>query len=112
MSLIGGNTRWVLFLSSHADAESRHIQDLAFGLMCLERSGVSIANIDIYVDGADRISINNFIKSGTTTPLQVKQSKDFFSDQANNLHENLVMFITGHGGLEGLDAAPLESLDS
>lgn len=106
MSLIGGNTRWVLFLPARADAETRHVQDLAFGVMCLEKAGVSIANIDIYVDGADRVSIENFIKSGTASPVTVKQSQDFFLDQAKNTHENLVMFITGHGGLEGLDAAP------
>lgn len=106
MSLIGGNTRWVLFLSSHADAEPRHIQDLAFGVMCLEQAGVSIKDIDIYVDGSDRVSIDNFIKSGTTSPITVKQSKDFFTDQAKNTHENLVMFVTGHGGLGGLDADP------
>lgn len=106
MSLIGGNTRWVLFLSSCADSDSRHVQDLAFGVMCLEQAGVSIANVDVYVDGADRVSIDNFIKSGTASPITVKQSKDFFTDQANNVHENLVMFVTGHGGLQGLDAAP------
>jgi hypothetical protein len=107
MSLIGGNTRWVLFLSSRADAEPRHVQDLAFGVMCLEQAGVSIKNIDIYVDGSDRVSIDNFIKSGTASPVTVKRSKDFFTDQAKNTHENLVMFVTGHGCLEGLDADPL-----
>ncbi|MEM5449108.1 hypothetical protein [Paraburkholderia guartelaensis] len=74
--------------------------------MCLEQAGVSINNIDIYVDGADRVSIDNFIKSGTASPATVKQSNDFFADQANNTHENLVMFVTGHGGLEGIDATP------
>ncbi|MGP8476447.1 hypothetical protein [Burkholderia sp. PR2] len=80
--------------------------DLAFGVMSLERAGVSIANIAIYVDGTDRVSIENFIKSGTTSTFVVKQSKDFFTDQASNAHENLVMFVTGHGGPDGLDAAP------
>ncbi|SDH17835.1 hypothetical protein SAMN05216320_110166 [Duganella sp. OV458] len=65
-----------------------------------------MASIYIYIDGADRISIENFIKSGSSSPLTVKQSIDFFTDQANNTHENLVMFVTGHGGLAGLDSAP------
>lgn len=106
MSLIGGNTRWVLFLSSRADAEPRHVQDLAYGLMCLQQAGVDIKNIDVYVDGTDRVSIENFIKSGTTSNVTVKRSADFFADQKANTHENLVMFITGHGSLAGLDAAP------
>lgn len=105
MSLIAGSTRWVLFLAAHGDAEHRHIQDLAFGLMCLEQAGVSIADIAIYIDGTDRVSIDNFLKSGTTAAINVKRSQDFFTDQANNTHENLVMFVTGHGGLGGLDSA-------
>lgn len=105
MSLIGGNTKWVLFLSASADAEPRHVLDLAYGVLCLESAGVSMADIEIYIDGADRVSIENFIKSGTTKPFVLKESKDFFADQANNTHENVVMFVTGHGGPDGIHAA-------
>lgn len=107
MNLIGGSTKWVLFLSASHDPEPRHVQDLAFGLMCLESAGVKIADIEVYVDGADRVSIGNFLQSGTTSGIKVKYSKDFFHDQANNKHENLVMFVTGHGSPEGLDASPV-----
>ncbi|WP_176300717.1 MULTISPECIES: hypothetical protein [Burkholderia cepacia complex] len=105
MSLIGGNTKWVLFLSAKGDAEWRHIMDLAFGVLCLEKAGVSISDISIYIDGADRGSIANFIKNGTNSAFVVKESKEFFVDQAKNTHENLVMFVTGHGGPDGIDAA-------
>jgi hypothetical protein len=105
MSLIRGSTKWVLFLSARADAETRHILDLAFGVLCLERAGVSIADIAIYIDGTDRVSIDNFIRSGTASAFVVKESKEFFVDQANNTHENVVMFVTGHGGPDGIDAA-------
>ena len=105
MSLIANNTRWVLFLSASGDAEPRHVLDLAFGLMCLEKSGVNIGDIDIYIDGANRTLIESFLKSGTASTFVLKYSKDFFSDQENNKHENLVMFVTGHGGPSGLDSA-------
>lgn len=104
MSLIRGNTKWVLFLSANGDAEWRHIMDLAFGLLCLEQAGVNIAHIYIYIDGTDRASIENFVKSGTNSTFVVKESKDFFADQVRNTHENLVMFVTGHGGPDGIDA--------
>lgn len=55
---------------------------------------------------ADRVSIGNLMRSATSSSITIKQSKDFFTDQAQNTHDNLVMFITGHGGLNGLDAAP------
>lgn len=105
MSLIGGSTKWVLFLSaSTPDAETRHILDLAYGVLCLERAGVKMADIAIYIDGVDRVSIENFIRSGTASAFVVKESKDFFVDQANNTYENVVMFVTGHGGPSGIDA--------
>lgn len=104
MSLIGGSTKWVLFLSARQDAEPRHVLDLAYGALCLERAGVSISDIAIYVDGADRVSIENFIKSGTNSSFVLKESKEFFVDQTNNAYENVVMFVTGHGGPDGIDA--------
>ncbi|HEY4318008.1 MAG TPA: hypothetical protein VGN04_10430 [Herbaspirillum sp.] len=112
MSLIGGRTRWVLFLSANGDADTRHIQDLAFGLTCLESAGINIVDIDIYVDGSDRTSVENFIKSGTASACTVKTSQDFLTDQANNSHDNLVMFVTGHGGPDGLDALPVITPDA
>lgn len=105
MSLINDNTRWVLFLSAKGDPEQRHIMDLAFGVLCLERAGVKMADISIYVDGADRVSIESFIKHGTNSPFSVKTSDEFFIDQTKNTHDNLVMFVTGHGDLDGISAA-------
>lgn len=104
MSLVGGNTKWVLFLSARADAEPRHIVDLAYGVLCLERAGVKMADIAIYIDGVDRVSIENYIRIGTASAFVVKESKDFFIDQTTNVHENMVMFVTGHGGPDGIDA--------
>jgi hypothetical protein len=106
MSLIGGNTKWVFFLSAEVDAEERHILDIAYGVLCLESAGVKTGDIAIYVDGTDRVSIQNFIKMGTNSQFVLKESKDFFADQANNTYENLVMFVTGHGGPDGIHAAP------
>lgn len=104
MRLIGGNTKWVLFLSAQNEPETRHIADLAFGLLCLEQAGVSINDIAIYIDGSDRASIENFLKSGTASQFSLRESKDFFVDQAKNTYENVVMFVTGHGGPTGIDA--------
>ncbi|AXV68011.1 hypothetical protein GO281_00357 [Ralstonia solanacearum] len=105
MGLIKGNTKWVLFLSASGEPEYRHVLDLAYGIFCLEAAGVDIADIYIYIDGSDRVSIDNFMKNGTGNGFSVKESKDFFIDQSNNKHENMVMFVTGHGHTGGIDAA-------
>lgn len=104
MNLIGSSTKWVLFLSASSDPEHRHIMDLAFGLQSLEAAGIDQADIHIYVDGQDRVLIHQLISTGSNNSYTVKESKDFFSDQENNTHENLVIFVTGHGSIQGIDA--------
>jgi hypothetical protein len=104
MSLIQGNTKWVLFLASSREPEERHISDLAFGLHCLESSGIQPSEISIYVDGRDRQIVSQFIRLGTQQNYNIKAADDFFADQAQNTHENLVMFVTGHGSINGIDA--------
>jgi hypothetical protein len=104
MSLIKNKTKWVLFLSSSAATEHRHILDLAFGLFCLESAGVKPADVFIYIDGADRSFVDQWLAHGSANSYVAKQSNDFFADQANNSHENMVMFVTGHGGISGIDA--------
>lgn len=104
MGLVKNNTKWVLFLSASGEPEERHVLDLAFGLKCLEVAGVSQADISIYIDGKDRQLISQLITNGSSNPPSIKESKDFPSDQTKNAHENMVMFVTGHGGIEGIDA--------
>jgi len=105
MSLINGSTRWVLFLSASNEPEDRHIFDLAFGLYCLTTAGINLSDIFIYVDGKNRAWINSIIANGSSTGVTIKESKDFFSDQAANKYENMVMFVTGHGSLSGIDSS-------
>lgn len=104
MGLKTDNTKWVLFLSSSGEPEERHIMDLAFGLHCLETAGIKKSDIFLYIDGKNRQMISKFISHGTNKQYSIKHSIDFFSDQKSNVHDNLVLFVTGHGGLDGIDA--------
>lgn len=106
MSLTKENTKWVLLLSSSGDAEERHIWDISFGVFCLESAGISPNNIFIYVDGRNRTYINQIISNATKHDYTIKESSDLFSDQKENLHENMVLFVTGHGSIDGIDASP------
>lgn len=102
--LIAGPTRWVLFLASSQQAEDRHVLDLAYGVYCLEQAGVSAADISVYVDGPDRAAIATQWSQGTASAIPIQESHEFFVDIGNEKAENLVMFVTGHGGWEGIDA--------
>ncbi|WP_434631665.1 hypothetical protein [Chromobacterium sp. CV08] len=105
MSLIASKTKWVLFLSSSSQAEERHIFDLAFGVHCLELAGILPVDIHIYIDGSNRNQISQCLSIGTNNNYTIKTTSDFFSDNKHNQYENLVLFITGHGGLNGIEAS-------
>ncbi|WP_455845772.1 hypothetical protein [Pantoea agglomerans] len=105
MSLIQSQTRWVLFLSaSEHDPEERHIYDLVFGLLCLERAQIPSSQIYIYVDGQNRQNINNLFSIATGHAYNIKPTADFFTDMAQNTDLYLMMFVTGHGSVFGIDA--------
>ncbi|HGM6757017.1 TPA: hypothetical protein ACKQB7_002758 [Serratia marcescens] len=104
MKLRSQRTKWILFLSSSNTApEFRHVVDLVFGLMCLERSGVRPQDIFIYIDGPTEL-LEKVFSLGTINQYKIKSSEDFFDDSTQNVYENLVMFITGHGSPNGIDA--------
>ncbi|HEB5191757.1 hypothetical protein [Klebsiella pneumoniae] len=106
MGLLADKTKWVLFLASSSEPEDRHVSDLAFGIYCLENRGINPADIFIYIDGNNRGNIQKLISVGTNHQYNVKRSSDFFSDCDDNTHDNIVIFITGHGSMHGLDALP------
>ncbi len=106
MGLLAERTNWVLFLPSSGEPEDRHIRDLAFGVYCLELAGIQQTDISVYIDGNNRNLIEQIFSSGTPTAHSIKRSSEFFTDLATNDHTNMVMFVTGHGSIAGLDANP------
>lgn len=106
MSLTHSRTRWVLFLAtSSITPDDRHVYDLVFGLMSLERAGVLQEDISIYVDGANRNSISALFSIASSHHYLINTTTDFFTELVHNSHENLMLFITGHGSEKGIDAA-------
>lgn len=106
MGLINNNTQWALLLSASSEPEPRHILDLVFGLHCLEAAGVQPDDIKIYVDGSDRTAITQWFSLATRNVYGVQPAGQFFLDLTVNRHENLVLFVTGHGSIDGIDGQP------
>lgn len=104
MALVKGFTKWVLFLASSHEPEKRHVLDLAFGLMCLEAAGVSKDNIYIYIDGVNRALIHQYLSQGSKNRYTALTTSEFFSECKSNRHDDMVMFVSGHGNREGIDA--------
>lgn len=104
MSLRSERTKWVMFLPcSNSSAEPRHVLDLVFGVLCLERAGIQPQDIFIYIDSPTQC-MDSFFNLGSTHQYISRPTTDFFSDLLDNSYDNLVMFISGHGSPFGLDA--------
>ncbi|WP_336995282.1 hypothetical protein [Klebsiella variicola] len=105
MSLRTERTKWVMFLPCSArEAEFRHVVDLIFGVLCLERAGIEPKDIFIYIDSPDR-NFDGGFASASNYAFKSKPTSEFFNDLAANDYDNLVMFVSGHGGPDGIDAA-------
>lgn len=106
MGLFAERTKWVLFLGSVTNnAEARHWFDLMFGLRCLENAGINQEDIWIYVDCGDSENFSRLLQFASPHKYILRPTSHFFNDQRQNGHENLVLFVTGHGSIEGIDAS-------
>ncbi|MBY7855433.1 hypothetical protein KW429_17285 [Vibrio fluvialis] len=107
MGLKEQKTKWVLFLSSSEDEpEDRHVYDLVFGLLCLEKAGINPENIHIYVDGMNRKAIASKFAMASQLQYEIKQTQEFFTELTQPQYNNMVMFISGHGSESGIAAKP------
>ncbi|MFU0967096.1 hypothetical protein [Kluyvera ascorbata] len=104
MSLRSERTKWVMFLPcSKAEVDFRHVVDLVFGVLCLEQAGINPDDIFIYIDSPAR-NYDSAFASASARAFQSHPTSNFFNDLKGNDYENIVIFVTGHGGPQGLDA--------
>lgn len=105
MGLIDDNTLWVFLLPSSHEAEERHIYDIAFGAGCLLSRGVKYDDIVIVIDN---VSITKtaqcFSRFTLPTPNHIYTTSELSALLEYNTHKNAVVFVTGHGSPDGLDA--------
>lgn len=101
MNLINSETVW--FFISGSD-EERFLDDINFGICCLNHRGIPLSNVYLFVDQPTNfnfLSAHNFpqnIKIYSTTQLEVQLSSINPS--------KLVLMITGHGCESGIAACP------
>lgn len=105
MNLKTQSTKWVLFLScSRATSEFRHVMDLVFGVLCLERAGVRPDDIHIYIDNPPE-DAGDLLTEASAHTYNIRPTNQLFTDLACNEYENLVLFVSGHGGPLGIDSS-------
>lgn len=107
MGLISNQTHWFFILPSSTEAEERHIYDIAFGVKILLHKKINYKNISIVMDNAPVIKVEMVFSSlKVPVPSQVYNTKEIDTLLDHNTYKNAVVFITGHGSPNGLDAYP------
>ena len=106
MGLFNEKTHWIFLLScANNEPEERHIQDIVFGVSCLQTKNIKKQNVTIIIDSNAEIKDSNwyvYLKSR----YSINSIRDMNSLAENNSYDNLVLFVTGHGGIEGIPTNP------
>lgn len=103
MSLFSKDTKWVFICPAIGTAEPRHIYDIALGISFLLKRKIEHQDIVVIIDGTTPDIVNKiFSEFGIPTCFVILKTKDYFGLYRSNIHKNTVIFVTGHGGLEGM----------
>ena len=113
MGLISENTCWLFMLPSTTSVEQRHVYDIAFGVHVLLQRDVSIENIVLLIDGCTpSLLTSTFSALSVPVPNRVYSTGYYFQLLKENIYNNIVIFITGHGSINGIDSViPIKPYD-
>ena len=107
MGLIHENTCWMFILPSSSTAEQRHVFDIAFGVLVLLKRNVNLENIVLLIDGCPNTLLEaTFASMGIPVPKKLFPTERYHQLLKENVYENVVVFVTGHGSIEGIDSVP------
>jgi hypothetical protein len=97
LNLLDKSTFWIFISGSDEDS---HVEDIIFGLSCLEKRGVSPDRIAVFIDKSDRwIFIDESRFSSKITINSTYEITDILNSQ---ITEKVVVFVTGHGNENGI----------
>jgi hypothetical protein len=105
MGLLADSSHWIFLLPASPEAEERHIYDIAYGVFCLEKKGINPENITIMIDG-DKKRITALMQIASANQYQIYNSSDLNTILQNNTYGNIILFVTGHGSINGLASNP------
>lgn len=103
MSLTHEKTAWLFLSGSNSRFETRHVDDIGFGISCLESRGISENDIFIFIDGP-LADINSHLSLFSSKTYLVNSTDNFFPFFSTNSYNNVILFVTGHGGVDGVDS--------
>lgn len=100
------NTQWIFILTSSIKPEDRHLNDIRFGLTVILSKGVSLNNITLIVDD-DKSNVVQKLAPLITDDVPIYKSSDIGTVLSRIDKRFIVITITGHGSISGIDATPV-----
>ncbi|MGP1439392.1 MAG: hypothetical protein ACTTJ3_01470, partial [Treponema sp.] len=107
MGLKTEKTNWIFLLTSQDEPELRHVDDVGFGIDSLIRSGIAIEDITIIIDSSKQTTLQVIRKKEGFDNKTVYKSSELKELFKKNSHDNIVLFVNGHGNYHGLDSTPI-----
>ncbi len=103
MEISKDNTHWVLSYGSATDPKTdRFLADLYYAYKTLINIGVPSANIDVLIDPLVKSANAELVQFMTDKPPKLLDK--FEEVISNNGLENLIIVVSGHGGVNGIDS--------
>lgn len=103
MGIINEETCWIFLLPCASEPDLRHIYDIAYGVYALEQSGILSSQIKLFIDGTDREHINGIIRNASDERYEI-ETVSYLIDFLEQIQcKNIVLFVSGHGGISGLN---------
>ncbi len=106
MGFLKSNTAWYLVRPAYNKYDERHLYDIAYFAFVLKHLGVNDKDIYYFIDEPSPALLNSVFSKFNFNPLanNIYKSNDIINILKNNTYENVLIFITGHGGIEGIDS--------
>lgn len=102
--LLSNNTLFIFIAAVQKQKlKMHHIHDIGNGIRCLERHNIPIQNIVILTDVNEKVSIDSILKEYTEQEYILESQLKLEETVNCSSHENLVVFVTGDGNVNGLD---------
>ena len=105
MGITKNNTHWLFMLTSSTKPEDRHLNDVIFGVKILLKKSIPIENISLMIDDDKSTIVQKMAPLITdTTALYTYSDMPALLQRIDK--KNLVIIVTGHGSIEGIDSNP------
>lgn len=107
MNLLQPDTTWIFMLPSTGELEPRHIYDVAYGVNILLKNGIEKNNIRILMDNYNQVVGKYiFLDMGIVSDFDILPVSSYYDVVADIKSSNIVIFVTGHGSINGFDCIP------